>query len=379
MSSTPQNTPAKGKPGGNPTANAVIRLLKDAGFQHARYTESLRQNRGFGFYVRAEKGMNARVRVRHQEGTAAFFERMDKLGATEVNAVPADPEEGARLQEYAEVLASRYTVDSYGGSSLYLSARETLPVRPKGVPTAAAVRKALQLSGAMDLPDKARHVRIASVVDQPDHTRVAVHEHTRLDAVRDALTAEGWTFEESENIGHWVLKITGSTPDRPARLRKLRADRAAAVKAQQAAQEAAPAAEQQAPPEGEQEEGAPLGKGVGEALVMGLDGGLRQMPADIPEPEPEPVPYAYSSKGRRWQQGERAEFKTVDGFLYSGEIVGFGEQGGEKTATVRVDTSRTSPMSRLMYKGQPNPPGRPQPMSPAKDWERPLDKLKKPL
>jgi hypothetical protein len=105
-------------------------------------------------------------------------------------------------------------------------------------------------------------------------------------------------------------------------------------------------------------------------------------PVAEPEEEPQAAPasaaHAYDSKGRSWQVGQRAEFKTNDMFLYAGEIVGFGEKGGEKIATIRVDTRRGAPASRPVYKGAPNLPGKPWPVDPPEDWDSSLTKLKRP-
>lgn len=106
--------------------------------------------------------------------------------------------------------------------------------------------------------------------------------------------------------------------------------------------------------------------------------------ADEPEekeeaPQAAPASAMRDSKGRTWMVGQRAEFKTVDGFLYSGEIVGFGEKDGEATAIVRVDSERAAPASRPLYKGDPNLPGKSRPVSPPKDWPRPLNKINTPL
>jgi hypothetical protein len=280
---------------------------------------------------------------------------------------------------------------------VHVSRREELPTRPKGLPGAAAVARAMR--------EDPRVRQEVDVVDQIDHVRVAVGNEDDIAPVREALTANGWTFEEpAPAVEHHLFHITGSAPDRPARLRKLRAQRLAreideagnaavakieagieqekAAQAQRAAEEAAPVGsyvEWAEGPEERTEHGHVVGKRDGEALVMGLDGGFRQMPEDIPEEVPEPVPYAYDSRGRRWQQGQRAEFKTTDLFLYAGEIVGFGEEDGEKTATIRVDTTRAAPASRPMYKGDPNRPGKPRQVDPPEEWTRPLAKLNKPL
>jgi hypothetical protein len=405
MSVTPS---PQGKPGGAPSVTAVIKFLKAAGFQHSRYTESRLQGRASGaVVVRANYTATERVLVHWNEGDTDFYTRMGGLGLTDVTKVPQHPDAERFAREYAEALAPRYAVRIHGGTEVYVTARETLPARPKGVPTAVTVRKALK-AAEVTSRETSWHV---SVVDQPDHTRVAVKDSETLKVVREALTAEGWVFEESETIQHWALKITGSMPDRRQRLAKLRQQREAratelagraavakvveGIRQTKAAQEAASVPQEAEEPEGENaplgayvawaegpeertEHGHVVGLRQGEALVMGLDGGLRQMPADIPEAEPEPAPVAYDGKGRPWRQGQRAEFKTRDGFLYSGKITGFGEEDGQPTAMVLVDTRRAAPASRPMYKGDPNLPGKPRPVEPPQEWTQPLNKLTPP-
>lgn len=365
---TPEGAP-QGKAGGKPSVTAVIKFLKSAGFQHARYTESHSQPKPSGFSVRQHSG--GEVSVHWQEGDDDFFKRMGTLGLTDVAQVPEHPNAERFATEYADALTPRYTVRAMG-DTLYLTARETLPARPKGVPTAPTVRRALQ---AAEVTPYATSWHV-TVVDQPDHTRVAVKDSETLKAVRDALTAEGWLFEEFETLQHWALKITGSMPDRRQRVAKLRqrrearaielAGRAAVAKVEEGIRQAKAAQEaEERPPTGQRLEFVHLpAKAAAEIAAA---------------EEAEPTPHAYDSKGRRWQQDQRAEFKTVDGFLYAGVIVGFGEEGGEKTATVLVDTRRIAPASRAMYKGDPRRPGKPRPVDPPEVRTFPLDKLNKPL
>lgn len=189
---------AEGKPGTTPTQMTVLRLLKSAGFQVSRYVEAHSQAAPSGAKVApAHKGA---VSVHWNEGDGDFFDRMARLGITEVRDVPEHPKATEYAQAYAEALAPRYAVRVEGGR-VYVSARDTLPARPKGVPRAARVRKALAEA-------KVPAARLY-VVDQPDHTRVAVTDEDHMPAVREALAAQGWAFEESENWQHYVLKVTG--------------------------------------------------------------------------------------------------------------------------------------------------------------------------
>ena len=341
-----EETPAPaGKPGKAPTTAGVAKFLRAAGFQLSRHVESSTGPVGSGAHVR--KLTHGRVLVSWREGTDDFLRRMNSAGVADVRDVPAHPEAESRAQAYAEALAPRYRVDR-NGHMLYLYAREELPARPPGIPRAAAVRKALTAAGVSSSGWGA--------VDQPDSTRVAVTDDAALDAVREALKAEGWQFGQSENWQHYVLTITGSAPDRPARLRKLRAER--------------------------ERRTTDL---AGRAAVAKVEEGIRQeraaqengrapMPADIPEADREPVPYAYDGKGHRWEQGQRAEFRTSDGFLMAGQITALGEENGEKAATVLVDTRRVAPASRAP-RGMTNTPGESRPVNPPREWRRPLDQL----
>jgi hypothetical protein len=354
---------AKGKPGGTPTVVHVAAHLNRAGFQLARYTGRMGDSPAG---AKVSKGViRDTISVNWREGWDSVDRRLSRLGlgADDFGKLPSHPQEEQRIRDYAAALAPRYdvevvqyrTVGGWVSTSLHVTRREELPVRPRGLPGAASVARALQ--------EGAPGPWGVDVVDQIDHIRIAINDEDGIAPVREALAANGWTFEEpAPAVEHFLFYVTGSTPDRPALLRKLRAERLAreaehAAKAQQTpAQEPASAPEPQEPAE----------------------------PASAPEgaeekPQAAPVPYAYDSKGRSWRQGQRAEFKTVDGFLYAGEIVGFGEEGGEKTATILVDTRRGAPASRRLYKGDPNLPGKPRPLDPAEEWTRPLIKLNKPL
>lgn len=371
--------------GNTPTATAVIQFLKACGFQHSRYIESMSSPSGFGFYVTQERGRGPHsVRVIHREGSAGMDARMRKLGITEPGRLPSDPERPARVKEYAEALSCRYAVDVYGGHSITLTARETLPVRPKGVPKADVVMRALVAAGVVQYTNgRIGHEQIVSAANQPDHTRLAVFMEESLPAVREALTAEGWTFEESENIGHYVIRITGSMPDRRERLRKLRIQREAreteragnaavakieagieewkAEQARQAAEEAAPLGSYVAWAEGPQElteHGHVVGKRDGEALVMGLDGGFRQMPEDIPEEVPEPAPVAYSRAGVGYRVGMRVTYRDNSGFWRHGEVLKIEpDEEGVRRVHFREDAYQVAP-ARRAQKHMPNNPGK---------------------
>jgi hypothetical protein len=222
----PAEEPAP-RPGGEPSVTAVIKFLKSAGFQHSRYLEARSTPVPSGFYVREDKVVlgQKRVSVFYREGDADFFKRMNQGGYTDVTDVPADPKAEQRAREYADALSPRYAVE-LSGTHVYVTAREELPARPKGVPTAATVRAALKAAG---VGRRANFSDAYRVVDQPDHTRVAVmDDDEHLKPITDALTAEGWTFEQFETTQHFGIKITGSAPDRAARVRKLRAARAQA-------------------------------------------------------------------------------------------------------------------------------------------------------
>ncbi|MDQ1041505.1 hypothetical protein QFZ75_008007 [Streptomyces sp. V3I8] len=378
--------PAAGKP---PSVTAVIKFLKSAGFQHARYAESLSQGGAAGAKVRAHH--MGKVSVTWSEGDKEFFRRMADLGHTSVAGVPVHPDTEQHAREYAEALSPRYSVHIHDGTTVYLDARETLPVRPKGVPTAITVRKALAAAGAARASEM---FMVVSVVDQPDHTRVAVLEGERLDAVRKALEAEGWTFETGEAIEHYFIKITGSTPDRPARLRKLRAARAAKeerksveakflqrVRAADAPQkEPSPVGSYVAWAEGPQERtehGYVMAERDSEALVLGLDGGFRQMPADIPETvseEPQAPAAVRDGKGRVFRVGQRVSLRTRDGFLEFGEITEFGKlDDGTQTLTFTADTRQLAPISRPI-KGVPPRREKIRPIDPPRISRVALDK-----
>jgi hypothetical protein len=364
MATTDNTAPAaKGKPGGNPTVVHVAAHLNRAGFKLARYTGRMGGS-GAGAKV-SKAGIRNAISVSWREDWDSVDRRLSRLGlsADDFGKLPPHPEEEQRIRDYAAALAPRYAVEvsqyrTVGGwvsTSLYVTRREELPIRPKGLPGAAAVARAMR--------EDPRVAEEADVVDQIDHVRVAVGDEDDIAPVREALAANGWTFEEpAPAVEHYLFHITGSAPDRPARLRKLRAERAAKAEAEQY-----------------DADDNPLGIHDEDEIEE-----APQEAASAPEeaeekPQAALVPYAYDSKGRSWRQGQRAEFKTVDGFLYAGEIVGFGEEGGEKTATILADTRRGAPASRKLYKGDPNLPGKPRPLDPAEEWTRPLTKLSKPL
>ncbi|MGA5598326.1 hypothetical protein ACPCSE_29250 [Streptomyces cellulosae] len=299
---------AEGKPGTVPTQMTVLRLLKSAGFQVSRYTEARSQSVPTGAKVApAHRGA---VSVHWNEGDGNFFDRMTRLGVTDVRDVPEHPQAREYAQAYAEALAPRYAVQ-VEEDRVYVSARATLPPRPKGVPRAAQVRRAF---AEAQVPTASVYV-----IDQPDHTRVSVTDEARVPAVREALTAQGWTFEESENWQHVILKVTGSTPDRPALLRALRAQKTE-ERPQQAAEEAPEPARQEAPAPAVEE----------------------PQRAEAPAPEAPPAPARYAD-GRRWEVGQRITWRSRDGFLFSGRVTGFDGTDAEPRVKFEAETRQIAP------------------------------------
>lgn len=344
------------KPGNQPSVTAVIKFLKSAGFQHSRYTDAVSAPTGSGANVRAFG--DGTVIVHWHEGDHDFFRRMTDVGAEHAADVPQHPQAEARAQEYADALAPRYTV-KVSGTHVYVTARKELPARPAGVPTATTVRKALTAAGVASLTQA--NSRAFSVVDQPDHTRVAAFDAETLAAVRDALETEGWIFEESETSQHYTLKITGATADRPARLRKLRAERAAT--------EAAPA-DQYAEQTKEQQQAA-----AEPAPAPASRPAVAEEQPTAAEPASEAQPPVYGPDGRAYRIGQRVTFRTSDGFLYTGPITGFGKEDGEgTTVTLNVDTRQVGPPSRVP-KGMSARPGRARPVEPPQEWTRLLGKI----
>ncbi|MFI0966971.1 hypothetical protein ACH4S8_37155 [Streptomyces sp. NPDC021080] len=353
--------------GNRPSVTAVIAFLKATGFAHSRYRESMQSTVGGGFYV--TKGyMRDSVMVTYREGDAAFDKRMADLGISKVTDMPEDPERAERIKEYAEALAPRYRVEIFGGTSLYLHARETLPARPKGVPTAVTVRKALLAAGVTQYKDGSAiiegvpgYVHIARVVDQPDHTRVTVSESAFLDRVRAALAAEGWTVEESENELHWILKITGSMPDRRERLRKLRQQREAreidragnAAVAKVEAGIARAKAEQAA-------EGI-LEASAGDVVrILADDDTWVEVPRHEPK-EAAPAPPAlvhYSRAGVAYRVGMRVTYRTRDGFWQHGKVVKIEpDEEGVQRVHFHQDAYQVAPQRRAP-KYMNNTPGK---------------------
>jgi hypothetical protein len=349
--------PTAGNP---PTVTAVIQFLKACGFQHSRYTESMSSPTGFGFYVTQERGRGQhRVRVTHREGSAGADARMRKLGLTDFAKLPKDPEREARLKEYAEALSPRYTVESFGGYTLYLTPRESLPVRPKGVPRADVVMKAFVAAGVVQFTDgRVGHEEVVSAANQPDHTRLAVFEEGSLDAVREALTAEGWIFEDGpENIGHWVIKITGSMPDRPARLRKLRQQREA-----RAIEEAGNAAVAKIEAGIEQEKAAQAAEEV-ERLEVQPD----EVPRHEPQ-EPAPAPAAYSRAGVGYRVGMRVTYRDNSGFWRHGEVLKIEpDETGVRRVHFRQDAYQVAPQRRAPKYMANNPGKRREEVTPHTD------------
>jgi hypothetical protein len=351
--------PTAGNP---PSITAVIKFLKAAGFQHSRYRGSMSAPEGFGFYVSSANPRE--VEVRHREGDHAYEKRMRKLGITDHAKMPTDPDRARRIAEYAEALAPRYTVENFSGHSLYLKAREALPARPKGVPKAATVSKALMAAGVTHYPDgstdvvgHAGYIWVASAVDQPDHTRIAVFEERFLDAVRAALTAEGWVFEESENSAHYIIKITGSTPDRPARLRKLRQQREARA-IELAGREAVAKVEA-----GIEQEKAAQAAEEAEHLEVQPD----EVPRHEPQ-EPAPAPAAYSRAGVGYRVGMRVTYRDNSGFWRHGEVLKIEpDETGVRRVHFRQDAYQVAPQRRAPKYMANNPGKRREEVTPHTD------------
>ncbi|MCX4799638.1 hypothetical protein OG497_37925 [Streptomyces sp. NBC_01242] len=323
---TTENHPAAA--GNPPSVTAVIKFLKSAGFQHSYATESISEATGSGACVRAAGRHSGIVSVSWSEGDHDFVRRMSALGAVSASEVPEHPEARDHAREYAEALAPRYHV-RVDGTHVYVSARPELPARPPTVPIATTVRKALAAAGVEE--DSRRHGWLFRVVDQPDHTRVAVRSDETLAAVRSALEAEGWIFEQSETWQHYALKITGSTPDRPARLRALRAERAARPPAP--AVEEPPAVEPPAPAP------APV--------------------EPVAAEEVQRTPRHYSRSGVAYAVGMRVTYRDRTGFWRHGEIIEISPapDGGERRVHFRVDAYQVAP-ARRAAKHMPNRPGK---------------------
>ncbi|MFD8654973.1 hypothetical protein [Streptomyces mirabilis] len=350
--------PTAGNP---PSVTAVIKFLKAAGFQHSRYTEAMRDDSGSGAKARSYSG--GQVVVHWNEGDYDYRKRMGQLGITEPRDMPQHPDARTYAQEYAEALAPRYTVEISNGTDVYVTARETLPARPPGVPRAVSVRKALK---AADVQHES-----VSAVDQPDHTRVAIRDEIALGPVRDALTAEGWIFEEFETLQHYGIKITGSTPDRPARLRKLRARREA--RAIELAGRAAVAKVE----EGIRQTKAAefLAAAAAEEVPQPQEPASAPEGLEVPLDQDKPVPYAYSPSGVRYEPGMRATLRTRDGFWAHGVVEAVYLAAHTRAPHMRfmADAYQVAPRRRAP-KYMDNKPGKRGP-APAHTtpWEIPLD------
>lgn len=323
-----------------PSVTTVIGLLKNAGFQCSRYTDSMSQPASSGATVRESSD---KISVHWNEGDADFIERMNNGGHTDVRDVPKHPLAADYVREYAEILACRYNVATRG-AYLTVTGRDELPARPKGLPYAAAVRRALREAGL--------NSGTYSAVDLHSHIRVAVTDEDALPAVLTALEEQGWIIgEKGENWQHIYLKITGATADRPARLRTLRAAR----KAAQAAQEAAPAAQTE---ESTQQ--------------------ARQEPQEAPEqPAPAPAPAArperhYSASGTSYRVGTRVTYRTPDGMWHHGAIdkIEPGEDGALQVHFT-VDAYQVAP-PRRRAKNSIHRPGKRRVIAP-RPYTVPLD------
>lgn len=347
--------PVPGKP---PTVTAVIAFLKAAGFQHSRYTESMSRGAGSGAFVR--RSGFGRVAVFWNEGDGQFFHRMAQLGITDARGMPRDPQAAVRAQDYAEALASRYTVE-VSGTWVFVSAREELPARPPRIPKAMIVRKALVAARVIEDVGQSSKV---SVVDQPDHTRVAVGDDVTLPAVVASLTAEGWIFEQFKTVEHFGIKITGSAPDRRARLRKLRAVQAA---------NECPSEPVPAPTKAEtSEDSTVIYNGLQDGHVEVGSGGApiyppatartlveqssedqaapaEEAPAvpDVPLDQEQPLERLYSG-GTLYAPGVRVTYRARDGFWLHGVVQDVFATAHERKPAVRimVDTRQVAPPRR---------------------------------
>ncbi|MEU6362165.1 hypothetical protein [Streptomyces albidoflavus] len=360
---TPKTPPAP-RPGTTPDVTSVIQLLKGAGFQHSRYTESRHQAQGSGFY--AEAGTNGGVRVRFREGDHDFFQRMSEGGYTDVTDVPKSPLAQTRAAEYAEVLGARYAVHN-DGTTVHVSARDQLPPRPKNLPTPSTVRAALTAA----LPPAGIRERYR-VVQQPDHTLVALADDDVLAEVTEALTAECWTFTVSETSQSYHIKITGATPGRAARVRALRAARNAQQPTTPAAPEPQPETPEPTPSadlrKGDRvanihtgqegtwggrsplggwtvnDSGAPLNFPYGEDHWRLVERAPAQEPTPAPAAPATPPPGIHDpDTGRRYAVGTPVTWHG-GGFWDHGEVTGIDTEA--RTVTVRFTSQQVAPAPR---------------------------------
>lgn len=336
---------AEPRRGGAPTVTAVLKFLRAAGFQHSRHTDAKSSPIHSGAYVR--KHGDNEVLVTYREGDHDFFERMQAGGYTDVADVPESPLGPVRAREYAEVLSPRYTVKVVG-RHVHVTARSELPARPKGVPSASVVRTALRNAEIV----KSLHGSATfSVVDQPDHTRVAVFDEEYVVPIAMALTAEGWIFEQSETMQHYVIKITGAVPDRRRRVYKLKAERAVRQEPE--------ASNVSAPEE------LPLPQ---EQLRPVETAPTAQKPAPEAEPEvpldqDQPIPRAYGN-GTAYAPGMRVTYRDRSGFWRHGKVteVYLAAETRKPHLRFTIDAYQVAPRRRseaLM----PNHPGKRRPGS----------------
>ncbi|MFE6000234.1 hypothetical protein ACFQ6C_25795 [Streptomyces sp. NPDC056454] len=142
-------------------------------------------------------------------------------------------------------------------------------------------------------------------------------------------------------------------------------------------------------PQERTEHGYVAAQADGEALVLGLDGAFRRMPAAIPEPAdapsarlplPESVPaanepetVARSARGLLFEVGRRATYRSRDGFTHSGEIKAITTGADQRTMVTFDADQRTITPARRRTPGIPPRPGKIIPISPPKPWTVSID------
>ncbi|WP_428957877.1 hypothetical protein [Streptomyces sp. cg35] len=365
----PAPAPAPGKA---PTVVSVAKFLRTAGFQLSRYTGRMGDTPG-GAQVRDSNtigGNSGHVSVRWVESFTESNNRRLTLGLDSFNDLPENESAARRLQDYADALRPRYQVET-SGRTLYLAARQDVAPSPNGVPTAAAVRRALDEAG-INLSGKYR----IAVVDQPDHTRIAVEAEADLDGVRQALQANGWAHQDqSPAVEHFVIHITGPAADRRERLAALKAQRAEQI-AQQTQDEvsAESAAEETAERTQEQQAPADLNEGctcrpANPTVVDSWYPSHRpscgvwskpepQEPAGSPTAPQETVQRHYSRTGKAFRVGMRATYRDRSGLWEHGEIQSIEpDADGVQRVTLLADAYQAAPRRRP-DKHMPNKPGK---------------------
>ncbi|MEV7675029.1 hypothetical protein [Streptomyces sp. NPDC088752] len=361
----------KPRPGAAPTVVHVAAHLNRAGFKLARYSERKDSMPG-GARVTGDGNRRETVTVQWREDYHSAEKRLYDLGLTTFADLPAHPMEEQRVRDYAAALAPRYTVkvseDSPGRWSLDLSARAELPARPKGLPSAAAVLRALKDSSGSD-----RGWNV-SAVDQHDHIRIAINSDEGLTPAREVLTAHGWAFEEpAPAVEHYIIHVTGPAPDRAERVRALKASQAAqrptapagapeTASAPQEHAQAAPAAQE--PP-------------ADTCSVCGREECANEVCGTEPVPLVElrpPVPERhYSRNGTSFRVGMRVTYRDRTGFWNHGTVDRI-ERGddGRMMVAFTVDATQVAP-ARRPARFMPNEPGKRRPKDKPEVWTVPLD------